>query len=300
MNILNFNFQSFGNMLKSLWNGLCNVLAPVFEGVFQHISDIFTFVTDSILSVLDVFIGLFSGNWEQCWDGSKGIFTAIWDFVVNQFSNILNVLRDVADVFLGWFGTSWNEVWMSIWNNVKSSISSVISGIYNTIKGGFDNAVNYVKGLASDAWNWGRDIVSNIIDGLRSMIGSLADSVSGIADTIHSYLHFSVPDVGPLTDFESWMPDFMKGLADGINKSKKVVAKAVLGVADTMKLSLNSEQSYNFDGMMGAMMNGTPENSVVNNYCQNDNSRTVNQTNNSPKSLSRLEIYRQTKNAVDM
>ncbi|WP_370771848.1 hypothetical protein [Ruminococcus callidus] len=39
--------------------------------------------------------------------------------------------------------------------------------------------------------------------------------------------------------------------------------------------------------------------SVVNNY-YNDNSRTVNQTNNSPKALSRLEIYRQTRNAVDI
>ena len=132
------------------------------------------------------------------------------------------------------------------------------------------------------------------------MIGSLADSVSNIADTIRSYLHFSVPDVGPLTDFESWMPDFMNGLADGINKSKKVVAKAVSGVADTMKLSLNSEQNYNLDSMTDAMMNDTSESSVVNNYYQNDNSRTVNQTNNSPKSLSRLEIYRQTKNAVEM
>jgi len=183
---------------------------------------------------------------------------------------------------------------------MKSSIGSIISGIYTTIKGGFDNAVNYVKGLASDAWNWGRDIVSNIIDGLRSMIGSLADSVSNIADTIRSYLHFSVPDVGPLTDFESWMPDFMNGLADGINKSKKVVAKAVSGVADTMRVTLNSDLNYNLDGMTGAIMNGSSESSIVNNYYNNDNSRTVNQTNNSPKSLSRLEIYRQTKNAVEM
>ena len=130
------------------------------------------------------------------------------------------------------------------------------------------------------------------------MIGSLADSVSNIADTIRSYLHFSVPDVGPLTDFESWMPDFMNGLADGINKSKKVVAKAVSGVADTMRVTLNSDLNYNLDEMTGAIMNGSSESSVVNNYYNNDNSRTVNQTNNSPKSLSRLEIYRLTKNAV--
>ena len=65
-----------------------------------------------------------------------------------------------------------------------------------------------------------------------------------------------------------------------------------------MKLSLNSEQNYNLDGMTGAIMNGSSESSIVNNYYNNDNSRTVNQTNNSPKSLSRLEIYRQTKNAL--
>lgn len=132
------------------------------------------------------------------------------------------------------------------------------------------------------------------------MISSLADSVSNIADTIRSYLHFSVPDVGPLTDFESWMPDFMNGLADGINKSKKVVAKAVSGVADTMRVTLNSDLNYNLDGMTSAIMNGNSESSVVNNYYNNDNSRTVNQTNNSPKALSRLEIYRQTRNAVEM
>ena len=73
INALGFDFQNFGEMLKAMWNGLCSVLAPVFEGVFQHISNIFTFVTDTILSVLDVFIGLFSGNWEQCWNGIKGI-----------------------------------------------------------------------------------------------------------------------------------------------------------------------------------------------------------------------------------
>ena len=39
---------------------------------------------------------------------------------------------------------------------------------------------------------------------------------------------------------------------------------------------------------------------VVNNYYNSDNSRTVNQTNNSPKSLSGLEIYRQTRNALNV
>ena len=47
------------------------------------------------------------------------------------------------------------------------------------------------------------------------------------------------------------------------------------------------------------MMNSTPAGTAINNY-NNDNSRTVNQTNNSPKSLSRLEIYRMTRNALNV
>ena len=80
---------------------------------------------------------------------------------------------------------------------------------------------------------------------------------------------------------------------------RTALAKAVSGVADMMKISMNSDLSYNLDGRTNAIMNGNSESSVVNNYYNNDNSRTVNQTNNSPKSLSRLEIYRQIRNAVE-
>ena len=113
------------------------------------------------------------------------------------------------------------------------------------------------------------------------------------------FLHFSVPDKGPLTDYESWMPDFMKGLADGIDKSKKYVEKAVGGVAKAMQLTMDSDLNYSLHGISGAVIGGS-SGGTVNNYYNTDNSRTVNQTNNSPKSLSRLEIYRQTRNALNI
>ncbi|MDE5768447.1 MAG: hypothetical protein K2H82_03600 [Oscillospiraceae bacterium] len=53
------------------------------------------------------------------------------------------------------------------------------------------------------------------------------------------------------------------------------------------------------DGISGAMMNDCTSSMVINSY-NNDNSRTINQTNTSPKSLSRLEIYRQTRNALNV
>ena len=66
-----------------------------------------------------------------------------------------------------------------------------------------------------------------------------------------------------------------------------------------MQLTMNSGLNVDMNGMSGAMLNGSAGGTVINNY-NNDNSRTVNQTNNSPKSLSRLEIYRQTRNALNV
>ena len=65
----------------------------------------------------------------------------------------------------------------------------------------------------------------------------MVSAVSDVADKIRSFLHFSVPDEGPLTDYESWMPDFMGGLARGIERSRGLVRKAVEGVAGDMVVS---------------------------------------------------------------
>ena len=65
--------------------------------------------------------------------------------------------------------------------------------------------------------------------------------MTNVAETIRSFLHFSVPDEGPLTDYERWMPDFMSGLVKGIEKSRGMIAKAVDGVASDMVISPRME-----------------------------------------------------------
>ena len=141
----------------------------------------------------------------------SNVLYAIWSVVSSFWNSIKSTISNVMQ--------SISSTVSSIWDNIRSAVSDKISGIKSTIQNGFDAAVGYIKGLASDAWNWGRDIIQGIIDGIQSAIGWLADCVTNVANTIRDFLHFSVPDKGPLPDYESWMPDFMKGLADGIDKS---------------------------------------------------------------------------------
>lgn len=112
-----------------------------------------------------------------------------------------------------------------------NGIRNVCGNIYGAVKGGFDKAVGFIKGLASQAFQWGADFIGGIVNGIKSMIGRVGEAVSSVADKIRSYLHFSVPDEGPLTDYEKWMPDFIGGLAKGIEKSRGMIEQAMQGVA---------------------------------------------------------------------
>ena len=78
-----------------------------------------------------------------------------------------------------------------------------------------------------------------------------------MAEKIRSFLHFSVPDEGPLTDYESWMPDFVGGLAKGIENSRGLVEKAVRDVASDMVISpkVGAAELASMEGGYGGMGN---------------------------------------------
>ena len=214
----------------------------------------------------------------------KTVVQSVWNAMPNIVRNPMNQVKDAV---------------LSIWDNIRNGIGDRLGGVRDAVRNAMGAVQDAVMEKVNSSWSWGRDLMQNLINGLNYMLGNLINTVADVARAISDYLHFSVPDKGPLTEFESWMPDFMKGLADGINKSKKYVEKAVSSVADAMSLTMQSGFEMKFDGISCAMLD-SGSGGVVNNYYNNDNSRTVNQTYNSPKSLSRLEIYRQTRNALNL
>ncbi|WP_254904741.1 hypothetical protein [Clostridium tyrobutyricum] len=174
----------------------------------------------------------------------------------------------------------------------KTSVKKyeAIGSVRNSIESGINNALNYLAGLPGRAWSYGADFVNGIVNGIRSAVGRVEDAVSALAAKIRSYLHFSVPDEGPLTDYEKWMPDFMAGLAEGINKSKHIVAEAVNGLSLDMKVNSN----------IAEMAVPASNNSKENENLKNKNGFTLhieNFINNTEKDIEQLayelEFYRQ-------
>ena len=139
-----------------------------------------------------------------------------------------------------------------VWDTVKTGVANKVNGIKEKIVNGFKSAVDYVKGLINQARSWGTDLIQNIINGLHEKIQALADGVTDVANTIRDFLHFSVPDRGPLTDFQTWMPDFMQGMAQGIERSRGLIQKAISHVSTDMVISPTANAALIGGGTMAA------------------------------------------------
>lgn len=125
-----------------------------------------------------------------------------------------------------------------IMDDMNKGVSSGMTKMNGTIKQGFSVSTAYIRSLKGQAYTWGADIIQGISNGIYSKLSVLRTAVNSAANVIHANLHFSVPDEGPLTDYETWMPDFMEGLAKGIYDNSYKVKSAMQSVADDMVLDV--------------------------------------------------------------
>lgn len=219
-------WNAISTFFTTIWNGIKTVVTTVVTAISTFLTTSWNTIKTAITTVLNAIKTVFS----TVWNAIKNVVTTVINGIKNTITTVWNGIKNTVATVVNAIKMTVSTAFSSMWNGIKNTIS----GIYNTIKNGFTNAVNFIKNLASSAFSWGADIINGIVNGIKSCIGKVKDAVCSVADTIKSFLHFSVPDEGPLTEYESWMPDFMSGLAKGIEKSKGMVKDAVSGLAADM------------------------------------------------------------------
>lgn len=224
--------------ISTIWQAIVDFLTPILEGIKTFFETIWNGISSFISSVMDTISNVISSVWNAIVSFLSPILSGIQSVVSNVWNSISSFISGVMNTI--------SSTISSIWSNIVSGVSQFVTNIYDNVKQGFDNAVEFITGLASQAIGWGADFIQGIVDGIASKINAVADAVKGVADKIKSFLHFSVPDEGPLTDYESWMPDFMTGLADSITANQDVVTEAITNFTEQVKTSLTQDTQTAF------------------------------------------------------
>ena len=232
-------WETVWGAISGFFQGIWNGIVSFFQGIWDWIVNMAQQNLSAIQSVWETVWGAISGFFQGIWNGISSFLSGIWAAITGTISNAINnaysviqsVLGAIRDFFSNIFNTISSTV-TGIFSNILSAISNTIGNIKDTIVNGINSAVDFIKGLPSQAIQWGKDFIGGLKDGILSGVQGIVDAVKGIGEKIKSFLHFSVPDEGPLTEYESWMPDFMSGLAEGISSNEEVVLDKVRSLAE--------------------------------------------------------------------
>lgn len=200
-------------------------------------------VVAAIAAVIAIIV-LCIKHWDEIKAKAVEVGTAIaekWTEIKTKITEaVTNIMNTVKEKFENIKTTAVNKVTdlktkvFDTFNNLKTSISNVITNIKTTIVSGFQNAIDFIKSLPQQAINWGRDIINGVVDGIRNAIGKVRDVMGDVASAISSFIHFSEPDEGPLSNFHTYMPDMMKQLAQGIKSGIPQIESAMDAMARSM------------------------------------------------------------------
>lgn len=136
MGFLDFLMTTVGGIFK----GAFAIIGGIVKGAWQIISGIFSGALDVISGILDIFIGLFTGDWERMWEGVKSVFSGLWTAVEAIFTGAVTILGGILDGLVEAIKAPFLWIWN--WLVGNSLIPDLVNGIVSWFTSLRDKAAN--------------------------------------------------------------------------------------------------------------------------------------------------------------
>ncbi len=285
------NCEEFRNFFINLWEDIKNVTSGAVEAIGEFFSNLWNSIKQSWADAVNSISEFFSNLWNNIkaiWNGAgewfnNSVIIPVTTFFSNAWSNMKNgaksawegiksIFSNVADFFGNVFSTAWQKV-----KDVFSVGGKIFDGIKDGIVTAFKTIVNtIIRGI--------NKVVSVPFDGINAVLKKIKKvSIAGI-EPFDWLGTISVPEI-PELERGGVLKRGQVGLLEGKGAEAVVPLERNLGWIRQIAKQLAKELGVS----SGTTTGGATRGGVVNNFYQ---------TNNSPKSLSRVEIYRQTKNLL--
>lgn len=227
-NALSSAAQTIFGALQRFWDTWGDTIISVFSTIWNTLIALIQPFLDAIAAVIDFLANVFTGNWQGAWTAIKDFAASIWQMITTIITGALDIITSIWSTAVG--------ILSGIFQNIWNAIVEKVTGIKDAIVNGFTAAIDWIKSLPAQALQWGADIIQGIVDGITGAISKVGDAVKGVANKIKSFLGFSVPEDGPLSDFDTYMPDMIELMTKGINAGKDKIRGALESLTGEMSV----------------------------------------------------------------
>lgn len=168
-------------------------VADLFLNILAVAGDVISGITEILGGFLDFCTGVFTGDFDKCWqgieeilDGFNTIAKSIFDYVQN------NIFQPFIDFVKGVFQTDWSKSFGTLGTVLNTFLSSVKT-IWGDIKKVFNGIIEFITGVFhgnwEEAWKGISDIFKGIFDGLVTLAKTPLNAVIDIINSLMTKLN---------------------------------------------------------------------------------------------------------------
>ena len=205
--------SSASEILFSIGNGIIAVLPELAPVAADLIVNLVTFIVDNLPLLLSAALEIIIAIVEGIAEAMPELIPAIVECVLLICETLIDHLPELI--------VAAQDLLMGIVEGLILATPDILQATMELIPQIIESLAELGPMLVENALSWGSDMIQGLIDGVTSMLGDLGNAASNVASTIASYLHFSVPDKGPLSDMdEHGGAGLMRNFIEGIENSE--------------------------------------------------------------------------------
>lgn len=209
--------------LPTILSGAGEVLFAICEGIIAVLPELAPVAADLIVRLVEFLIE----NLPTVIDSAVLIIIAVTEGIANALPElipaVIQCIYTITETLMEHLDEiifAAQDLFFGIIEGLIRATPTILAEIPTLITSMLEEFGQLGPQLVENAFSWGADLISSLIDGIQSLLGNLGDTVSNVASTIADYLHFSVPDKGPLADMDvhggaGLMRSFIEGIEDG-------------------------------------------------------------------------------------
>ena len=226
-----FNTTEFGEGWNEFWQDVGGAVADAVAFVKDNWSDGEQALEDFGAKTFDV-VDEFKENWKTGEQSLEDFGAKVFDIVSDFGDN-----WDTGEQAMEDFGAKAFDVIDGFKTNWKNGAATLKTNITN-VGTWFSDLGTKIADLATKAWEWGSDLVTSFIDGIKDSFSDLESTMESFGEMIYDYIHFSEPDKGALSNFETYAPDMVHSFAKGIHDNAHVVENEMQDLSSVMDSAL--------------------------------------------------------------
>lgn len=151
---------------------LIEKLGPVVASTFGMILTVIKGALQIISGVLNVFAGLFSGDWSRMWKGVQQIFSGAITIVTALVRNMMTGLSAIFSIA----GTALKAAASRIWDGIKAAFAAAPGQMLSIGRQIIDGLINGIRNAAGAVWSAAQSVVSSIPLAIRKIMGIASPS----------------------------------------------------------------------------------------------------------------------------